>query len=97
MLIDDQKSKEVEKFMNKLNEEIRERNITDFRIVKLRSELKKMSMFRESVQRSKDEKRIGNFNNMFISKLGELSRILQTHGFSKRDDAAELVRKIKSK
>jgi len=96
MIIDNQKLKDVEAFMSKLNNDMRERNITDFRIIKLRTDLKRMAIHRESIQRSKDEKRIGKFNNLFVAKLGELSKLMQTHGFSKRDDAAELVRKMKA-
>lgn len=96
MIIDNQKLKDVEEFMQKLNNDMRERNITDFRIIKLRTDIKRMAIHRESIQRSKDEKRIGKFNNLFVAKLGELSKLMQTHGFSNRDDAAELVRKMKA-
>jgi hypothetical protein len=83
--------------MTKLNGQMRERKITDFRIIKLRTDLKAMAVHRESIQRSKDIKRIDKFNKLFVSKLGELSKLMQMHGFSNRDDAAELVRKMKAK
>ena len=96
MIIDDAKSKDLEAFMAKLDSDVRARNITDGRATLLRAQLRAMAKDRESVQRSKDERRIGQFNKLFIHKLGELSRILQTHGHSNRDEVAEIVRKIKA-
>ena len=96
MIIDDTKSKYLEEFMAKLDSDVKERKITDGRATLLRAELRAMSKDRESVQRSKDERRIGRFNKLFIHKLGELSRILQTHGHSNPDEVAEIVRKIKA-
>ena len=96
MIIDDKKSKDLEAFMEKLDIDLRERKITDGRANLLRAQLRAMAKDRESVQRSQDERRIGRFNKIFIHKLGELSRILQTHGHSNRDEVAEIVRKIKA-
>lgn len=96
MIIDDKKSKDLEAFMAKLDGDVRERNITDGRVTLLRAQLRGMAKDRESVQRSQDERRIGQFNKLFIHKLGELSRILQTHGFANRDEVADIVRKIKA-
>ena len=96
MIIDDKKSKDLETFMEKLDIDLRERKITDGRANLLRAQLRAMAKDRESVQRSQDERRIGRFNKIFIHKLGELSRILQTHGHSNRDEVAEIVRKIKA-
>lgn len=96
MLVSNQKMKEVENMMNKLDNDMRSRKVTDFRIARLRNELRMMAKDRESVERSKNEQRISKFNKLFISKIAELSKLMQTTGFSSRDDAAELVRQIKA-
>lgn len=96
MLVSNQKMKNAEEFMNKLDNDMRERKVTDFRMARIRRDLRMMSQDRMSVERSKDEKRISNFNKLFISKLAELSRLVQTHGFTNRDEVAEIVRKIKA-
>lgn len=84
-------------FMKKLDGDMKERQVTDFRIIRLRDDLQRMSRDRESVERSKNEERIKTFNNQFIAKLGELSRIMQTTGFTKRDDVVQTVREVKAK
>ena len=96
MIVNSQKKKNLEEFMSKLDSDMKERNIVDSRVATLKKELRSMSRDRESVQRSKNENRIGNFNKLFIAKLSELSRIMQTHGFSNRDEVAGIVRKIKA-
>lgn len=96
MIIPNEKMKDVEDFMTKLDRDMGERKVTDFRIARLRNDLKMMSRDRMSVERSKDEKRIGRFNNVFVSKLAELSSLMQKHGFTNRDDVAAMVRKIKA-
>ena len=97
MIIPNEKMKNAEEFMQKLESDLKDRQVTDYRIIRLRSEIRKMSHDRESVERSKDEKRIGKFNNLFISKLGELSRLVQTTGRTNRDDVAKIVREVKAK
>lgn len=96
MLVSSKKMKDVEAFMQKLDEDMRERKVTDFRIARLRRDIRMMSRDRESVERSKNTKRIGLFNKLFISKLAELSRLMQTHGFTNRDEIAEMVRRAKA-
>ena len=96
MIIPSEKMKDVEAFMTKLDSDMGERKVTDFRIARLKNDLRMMSRNRLSVQRSKDEKRIGRFNQLFISKLAELSKLVQTHGFTNRDEVVEMVRKIKA-
>jgi hypothetical protein len=96
MIVPNKKLEDAEEFMRKLDIDMKERRDVDFRIVRLRNQLKTMSHARESVQRSKNIERIGRFNNLFIAKIAELSKIMQTHGFSNRDDAAEIVRKAKA-
>jgi len=88
--------KDVEVFMEKLDKDMGERKVTDFRIARLKNDLRMMSRDRLSVERSKDVKRIGRFNQLFISKLAQLSTLVQTHGFTNRDDVAAMVRKIKA-
>ena len=88
--------KSVEEFMMKLDKEMRERKVTDFRMARLQNELRMMSKDRMSVQRSGNVKRIALFNRLFVSKLAELSKLMQTHGFTNRDDAANMVRQIKA-
>ncbi len=97
MLVENEKMKNAEEFMRKLESDLKERSVTDYRIIRLRSDIRRMAHDRESVERSKDENRIGKFNKLFISKLGELSRLMQTTGFTKRDDVVDMVRKIKAK
>ena len=87
---------DVEAFMTKLNSDMRERKATDFRMVRLQNDIRRMAKDRMSVERSGDTKRIGEFNRLFISKLSELSRIVQTNGFSNRDEVASIVRRIKA-
>ena len=96
MLVSNQKLKNAEEFMNKLDKDMRERKVTDFRMARIKRDLRLMSQDRMSVERSRDEKRISKFNKLFISKLAELSRLVQTHGFTSRDEVAEIVRKIKA-
>jgi len=96
MLVANKKMNDVEEFMKKLDNDMRERKVTDFRMAKLQNEIRSMSRDRMSVQRSGNTQRIERFNNLFISKLAELSRILQTHGFSNRDEVAKMVRRIKA-
>lgn len=88
--------KDVEEFMKKLDKDMKERKVTDFRMARLRNDLRMMSKDRMSVQRSGDIKRIGQFNRLFVSKLSELSKLMQTHGNTSRDDAAKMVREIKA-
>lgn len=95
MIIPSEKMKDVEAFMSKLDRDMGERKVTDFRIARLKNDLQAMSRDRMSVERSKDEKRIGRFNTVFISKLAELSTILQKNGFTNRDEVVAMVRKIK--
>ena len=89
--------KNAVEFMQKLESDMKERQVTDYRIIRLRTDLRRMSADRESVERSKNEERIVKFNNIFIAKLGELSRIMQTTGFTKRDDVVQTVREVKAK
>lgn len=89
--------KNVEEFMDKLDKDMRERKVTDFRMARLQNELRTMSRDRMSVQRSGDTKRIAVFNRLFVSKIAELSTIMQTHGFTSRDESAQMVREIKAK
>lgn len=96
MLISNEKMKNVDEFMKKLDDDMRERKLTDFRMTRIRLQLKAMSRDRESIERSKDEQRIGRFNKLFIANLAELSKLMQTHGFSNRDEIADLVRKAKA-
>lgn len=96
MLIPNNKTKDVEEFMKKLDNDVRERKVTDFRMARLQNEIRIMSRDRMSVQRSGNTQRIERFNKSFISKLAELSKLLQTHGFSNRDEIATMVRKIKA-
>jgi hypothetical protein len=95
MIVTNEKMKDVEEFMRKLEGEMKERNEKDYRMIRLKNDLKIMSRDRESVERSKDEKRIGKFNTLFIAKLAELSRLVQTTGQSNRDDVAKIVRAAK--
>lgn len=96
MIVANKKMNDVEEFMKKLDNDVRERKVTDFRMARLQNEIRQMSRDRMSVQRSGNKQRIERFNNLFISKLAELSTILQTHGFSNRDEVAKMVRKIKA-
>lgn len=96
MIVANKKMNDVEEFMKKLDNDVRERKVTDFRMARLQNEIRQMSRDRMSVQRSGNKQRIERFNNSFISKLAELSTILQTHGFSNRDEVAKMVRKIKA-
>lgn len=89
--------KDVEAFMQKLGVDMDSRKQTDFRIARIKREIRMMSLHRESIERSRDEQKIGEFNRRFISRLAELSRIMQTTGFSDRDEAARIVREIKKK
>jgi hypothetical protein len=97
MLVENEKMKNAEEFMQKLESDMKDREIKDYRIIRLRTDLRRMAHDRESVERSKDENRIGKFNNQFISKLGELSRLVQTTGRANRDDVAKIVREVKAK
>jgi hypothetical protein len=97
MLVTNDKMKNADEFMAKLESDMKAVQITDYRIIRLRTDIRRMSHDRESVERSKDEKRIEKFNNLFISKLGELSRLVQTTGRTNRDDVAKIVREVKSK
>jgi hypothetical protein len=97
MIVPNQKMKNAVEFMQKLESDMKERQVTDYRIIRLRTDLRRMSADRESVERSKNEERIVKFNNIFIAKLGELSRIMQTTGFTKRDDVVQTVREVKAK
>jgi hypothetical protein len=96
MLVTNQKMKDVEDFMKKLDNDVRERKVTDFRMARLQNEIRIMSKDRMSVQRSGNMQRIERFNNLFVSKLSELSKIMQTNGFTNRDEIAKMVRRIKS-
>ena len=96
MLIPNKKTKDVEEFMKKLDKDVRERKATDSRMARLQNEIRIMSRDRMSVQRSGNMQRIERFNNLFVSKLAELSRIMQTNGHTNRDDIARMVRKIKA-
>lgn len=96
MIVANKKMKDVEEFMKKLDNDVRERKVTDFRMARLQNEIRQMSRDRMSVQRSGNTQRIERFNNLFIFKLAELSKLLQTHGFSNRDEIATMVRKIKA-
>jgi len=96
MIVPSQKMKDVDDFMKKLDKEVKERKVIDFRMAHLQNDLRRMSRDRMSVERSGDVNRIGTFNRLFIAKLAELSRIMQTHGFSSRDEAAQMVREIKA-
>jgi hypothetical protein len=97
MLVENDKMKNADEFMAKLESDLKERSITDYRIIRLRTDLRRMSHDRESVERSKDEKRIEKFNNAFIARLGELSKLMQTTGRTNRDDVAKIVREVKAK
>jgi hypothetical protein len=97
MIVPNQKMQNAVEFMSKLESDMKERQVTDYRIIRLRTDLRRMSADRESVERSKNEERIVKFNNIFIAKLGELSRIMQTTGFTKRDDVVQTVREVKAK
>ena len=97
MLVENEKMKNADEFMAKLESDMKGRQITDYRMIRLRTELRRMSHDRESIERSKDEKRIGKFNNLFIAKIGELSTLVQTTGRTNRDDVAKIVREVKSK
>lgn len=97
MLVENEKMKNADEFMAKLESDMKGRQMTDYRMIRLRSEIKRMSHDRESVERSKDEKRIGKFNNLFIAKIGELSRLVQTTGRTNRDEVAKIVREVKAK
>ncbi len=97
MLVENEKMKNAEEFMQKLESDMKDRQVTDYRMIRLRSEIRRMSHDRESVERSKDEKRIEKFNNAFISKLAELSRLVQTTGRTNRDEVAKIVREVKAK
>lgn len=96
MIVSNKKMKDVEEFMQKLDNDMRERKVTDFRIARLKKDIMMMSRDRESVQRSRNILRIGRFNQYFVAKLGELSKLLQTTGHSDRDEVARIVRKIKA-
>lgn len=97
MIVPNQKMKNAQEFMQKLESDLKERNVTDYRIIRLKTDLQRMSRDRESVERSKNEERISTFNKQFIAKLAELSRIMQTTGFTKRDDVVQTVREAKAK
>lgn len=96
MIVANKKMKNVEEFMKKLDNDVRERKVTDSRMARLQNEIRIMSRDRMSVQRSGNKQRIERFNNLFVSKLAELSKIMQTHGFTNRDEVARMVRKIKA-
>lgn len=96
MLVSNQKMEEVKEFMQKLDDDMKNRKVKDFRITRLQNDIRMMSRDRMSVERSKDDKRISKFNKLFISKLAELSTLMQTTGFSNRDEVARIVRKIKA-
>jgi hypothetical protein len=97
MIVPNQKMKNAQEFMQKLESDLKGREITDYRIIRLKTDLQRMSRDRESVERSKNEERISTFNKQFIAKLAELSRIMQTTGFTKRDDVVQTVREAKAK
>ena len=96
MIVANKKMNDVEEFMKKLENDVRERKVTDTRMARLQNEIRIMSRDRMSVQRSGNKQRIERFNNLFVSKLAELSRIMQTNGHTNRDDIARMVRKIKA-
>lgn len=97
MIINDKNLQELNKLLDKIDVDKEETNWRYRRIEKLRIELSRMSKDAKSVQRSENEKRIAEFNRLFIQTLSELSRLLQTTGRSDRDGVAEIVRKIKAK
>ena len=97
MIVPNQKMENAKEFMQKLESDLKRRQVTDYRIIRLKTDLQRMSRDRESVERSKNEERISTFNKQFIAKLAELSRIMQTTGFTKRDDVVQTVREAKAK
>lgn len=96
MLVSNKKMQDVEAFMQKLDSDMKARNVSDQRMARLRNELRIMSRDRMSIERSKDQRKIALFNNQFVSKLAELSKLVQTHGFTNRDEVATIVRKVKA-
>lgn len=97
MLINDKKLKELNKLLNDIDNVKEERIETDKRIAKIRIDLQRMSRERMSIERSKNENRIGHFNKKFIKLLSEISRLTQTTGTTCRDKVAQIVREIKQK
>ncbi len=87
---------EVKQFMRKLEDDKTARAKDDFRVAKLKNDIKRMSYDRMSVERSGNLQRIKKFNILFVSKLSELSQLLQKNGNSNREDIARLVRNIKA-
>ena len=96
MLVSNKKMQDVEAFMQKLDSDMKSRNVSDLRMARLRNELRAMARDRMSIERSKDQRKIALFNNQFISKIAELSKLVQTHGFTNRDEVATMVRKVKA-
>ena len=97
MLVNDKKLKEFNDLIETIENDKNQRNYKYNRISHLKNKLQKMSRERMSVERSADEKRIGEFNRLFFQSLTELSRLVQTTGNVNRDKVAQLVREIKNK
>lgn len=96
MLIVNEKTKRVNAFMDKVENERQERHKRAQEDAKLAGELRQMSREGDSVNRTNRIRNVRDFNTKFIGKLARLSKIRQTTGTMSRDDAARIVREIKA-
>jgi hypothetical protein len=97
MLINDQTLQQLNSVLDKIELDKNETDENNKKIARIKFEIRAMSKHSKSIQRSGNEKRIGEFNIKFIKALSELSRLIQTTGQSNRDEAVRLVKEIKSK
>jgi len=95
MLIETEKTIQFSRAIEKSEREAQEREMKERKASSLSAELRSMSRISESVERSKSQNRIGNFNNNMVSKISELSRIKQTTGTTTREEAADTIRQWK--
>lgn len=95
MLIETEKTIQFSRAIEKSEREAQEREMKERKASSLSAELRSMSRISESVERSKSQNRIGNFNNNMVSKISELSMIKQTTGTTTREEVADTIRQWK--
>jgi len=96
MIINDQNFKSLNDLLENIEIEKFKDEKQRMRIEAVRIKLQQLSREGGSVKRSGNEKRIAEFNRIFIKSLAELSRITQTTGNANRDEVAKIVRSIKA-
>lgn len=95
MILTNKKTEDLDQFMVDLKKNVQKRREVDSRMESIKREIRMLSKHRESIERSRDTRKIGIFNKRYIALLAELSMLIQKNGTSNRDEAAKIIQEIK--